>query len=201
MPIKSKIELSPHFAQIRQMIAQGKKDGQPIKAIYRQVKELEPNVPNYETFNNFAKKILALIEDLPKRDDELLDKALQKAIQLGDLVLERTLIELKADVEAGNEISWQKRKDLMKWFNESGNMKLRQRFLDIRNKQGMASIAAMALLADAARYGKLSPEDTNIIKGEIIKTKEDDQAERNLQTPAGIPDTDRTGTDADTGAA
>lgn len=190
--VQSGFDKSPKAQQIRQMVAQAKTDGQSLLSLYKQVKEIDPNVPNYARFLIFSKKIAAMLEDEPRGDSELLDKAIEKAMALGDLILEQTLMEMKAMVEAGKVIPWQKRKELMKWFSDSGNMKLRQRFLDIRNKQGMASIAAMALLADAARYGKIRGEDINIIEGEI---KED----ATLPSPTSVQGLDPAGAGADTG--
>jgi hypothetical protein len=193
MPLISGFDKSPHAKEIRQRIAQAKMDGQSLFSLYKEIKVLDPNVPNYSRFRLFSKKIAELIEEEPSNDSALLDRAIEKSIAIGDLVLEQTLTEIKKDVEEGKVIPWQKRKDLMKWFNDSGNMELRKRFIDIKNKQGMASIAAMALLADAARYGKIQGEDINIIEGQTI--------DGDISSSESVPQLDGAGTGADTGTS
>jgi hypothetical protein len=186
-------ESSEFATQIRQMVVRGKADGRDLLSMFREIKVLDPKVPNYSRFRIFAQRLEKLFEEEPKSDQDLLDRAIEKSIAIGDLVLEQTLTELKATVESGKVIPWQKRTELMKWFNDSGNMKMRQKFMDIKNKQGMASIAAMALLADAARYGKIVDKDINIIEGEIT--------DASIPITNSVPELNGAGAGADTGTS
>jgi hypothetical protein len=171
----SKFLLSPKSPEIVALI-QKWRGRRSFKQIYEMALELDSGLPNYDSFLNFIKKFTAqanqtakaLSETMQRKaltDMQLLNGCLNQAAEIGDIVLAKTLEELKEKVESGEKIDWNTRQKVMKWFNDAGRMTIQQQFLKIRDKEADTNLAALSLLANAARYQKLKPEE---IGGEII---------------------------------
>lgn len=189
-----KLFSSPKFNKILDLVAQRRKDKVPMTQIYTECKRLDPDLPCYDRFAKFFRKYDKQVSKNRGRfmvdansqainDLDFLAEALDKARLLGDIVMEETLKEVSGYVERKEEIPWKIKKTVMGWFLGAGKLTVQQEFLKIKKVDTAANLKALSLLANAARYQSLKPEDIEkpIIDGEILNN-EDEQAEQSLPT-------------------
>lgn len=197
MPQPSRFITSPKATEIQELILKWrhKKTWQDI---YKMIKELDPNVPKFETFLHYKKRFEKEIQKRKEQymsdadnaavsDLDFIHGAINKAVKAGDYVLKQTLEEVESDIKEGKKIPWNRRKAIMGWFKDSGKLYLETQFLKLKSNQQMTDMAALAMLAEAARYQKVKPTDVgaDIVEGDFEEMQDDRPIQQNSQS---VPD-------------
>lgn len=187
--LQSKILASAEWPRIKEVIDAhlGKKSR---SYIYKIVIGIDKNIGSYDNFNKFLKNWTAeltkrqeiMIVDAEKnRGDllqditdeaisnvDLLENSVNKALQLGDIVIAKTLEEVKKKVEKGRKIDLKEKALIMKWFGEAGRIVYEGETLKLKRMAGARDTVALGLLCRSARSGNLPDTDLPPIEGENI---------------------------------
>ncbi len=151
--------------------------GWPKARIYEEVKKVDPDVPCYNSFNLFIKKIekarerramsvMSKIKDIDNlTDDQLMHTALKGIMGLGGAVVTQTIQQAEKLLKEGKPITPEMRKEIMAWFLKGADLHNKANLIKIQANQGELLETIVDNLMVAAQYGKLNKKD-DIIEGE-----------------------------------
>ncbi len=140
----------------------------PITELYKKIKEIDPKVPSIVSYRKYlsrkeGKEEMKMTARNVTTDIDLINKGLSKAWKLGNIVMEKTLQEIREKYKQGKKISLQDRNIIMKWYNDAVKNYISGETLKLRRKGDVRDQYKTALLLRAARYGKLKEEDVRDI--------------------------------------
>lgn len=155
---------------MKQVIDSQMKDNTSITKIHEMLVDIDKNIPKIAAFRNFMNKWdsvanenrLALLKDIASGtlvDVELMNLGIQKAMQLGNVIMAETIEEVKGIITRGEEIPDEKKKMIMKWYKDAGDLYIGEQTLKIKGAGQVVDQMALSILARAARAGKLELKD------------------------------------------
>lgn len=158
------------------------------KAMYEQIKEIDPEVPSLPAFFNFMKKLennakdeLALMRsvtnDIAHNDMDLVRIGIKQAMALGNLTLAQSLEDVQEMTERGEKLPWKVRETIMRWWKDSGDLIFRDQTLKLKVADTAMNAEKLSILSRAARSGNLSDDDVQVVEGEINQVTDNDDAD------------------------
>ena len=136
----------------------------PLSEIYKKLKEIDSNLPQLRVYQHYIQKkegqsLIKMTSRQETTDIDLINKGLAKAWKLGNIVMEKTLQEIKEKYHNGRKVSLQDRNIIMKWYSEAIKSYISGQTLKLRRKEDIRDQYKTAVLLRAARYGKLKETD------------------------------------------